>query len=246
MTSLPGMSMSDLMVIVGGAFAAAALSGSAGFGGALLLLPLLTRAVGPERAVPLLTLAQIVGNAARMTLGFRQIRWYPVGIFLLAGIPAAVLGAVCFTSIPKTAVVRLTGGAILAFTLLQKSPRLRFTAGPRTLATVGALSGFLSGLVGSAGPIGSAVFLSLGLPPVSYVASDGAASLFIHLAKTATYQQKSALPANVWSLALLLGLAMILGTWTSRRLIERLNPQHFRLYVAVVLGCVALKMVVFA
>lgn len=244
MTSLAGVSLGDLMFMSGGAFAAAALSGSAGFGGALLLLPLLTRAVGPERAVPLLTLAQIVGNAARMTLGFSKIRWGLVGVFLCAGIPGAVLGALCFTSIPKAAIVRLMGGAILAFTLMHRSQRLRFAVGPRTLATVGAGSGFLSGLVGSAGPLGSAVFLSLNLPPVAYVASDGAASLLIHLAKTATYQKKSALPADVWSLALLLGLAMILGTWTSRRLIERLDPERFRRYVAVILGFVACKMMI--
>lgn len=40
---------------------AAAVSGVAGFGGALLLLPLLTHTVGARAAVPLLTVAQRVG-----------------------------------------------------------------------------------------------------------------------------------------------------------------------------------------
>lgn len=246
MTSLTGVFMGELMIMVGGAFAAAALSGAAGFGGALLLLPVLTRAVGPEQAVPLLTLAQIVGNAARMGLGLRQVRWFAVVLFLCTALPGAVLGALCFTAIPKAAIVRLTGAAILAFTFVYRSRRLCFTAGPRTLAVVGAVSGFLSGLVGSSGPVGSAVFLSLNLPPLAYVASDAAASLCIHLAKTATYHHAAALPGRVWSVALLLGLAMILGTWVSKRFIERLDPARFRIYVTGVLGLVALKMLVFA
>ena len=48
-----------------GAFIAAAVSGAAGFGGALLLLPLLNRTVGSSLAVPLLTLTQLLGNASR-------------------------------------------------------------------------------------------------------------------------------------------------------------------------------------
>ena len=235
----------QLVALFMGAFAAAALSGSAGFGGALLLLPMLTHTVGSTWAVPLLTLAQIVGNASRMALGFREIRWRPVALFLSTGLPGAILGALCFVSIPKSTIIRVIGSAILAFVVLRLSGRLQFAAGKWTLVTVGALSGFLSGLVGSAGPLGSAVFLSLGLPPIAYIASDATASLLIHSIKTVMYQRHVGLPAHLWSLALLLGLAMILGTWVSKRLVERLPPERFRGYVSVLLGVIALQMIVF-
>lgn len=58
-----------LAVLFLAAFAAATISGAAGFGGALLLLPLLDHVVGTTVAVPLLTLAQAVGNASRVGLG---------------------------------------------------------------------------------------------------------------------------------------------------------------------------------
>lgn len=51
-----------MLVLFVSAFAAAAISGSAGFGGALLLLPLLVGTVGVTHAVPLLTMAQLIGN----------------------------------------------------------------------------------------------------------------------------------------------------------------------------------------
>ena len=51
---------------------AATISGAAGFGGALLLLPVLTYTVGAKAAVPIL--AQLLGNVSRAGLGWREIR----------------------------------------------------------------------------------------------------------------------------------------------------------------------------
>lgn len=62
-----------ILLLVGG-WLAATISGAAGFGGALLLLPVLTYVVGAKAAVPILTLAQLLGNLSRA--GFR---WVPVG-----------------------------------------------------------------------------------------------------------------------------------------------------------------------
>jgi len=55
----------DILTLFIGGFAAAAISGAAGFGGALLLLPLLTKTIGTTVAVPVLTIAQLIGNLSR-------------------------------------------------------------------------------------------------------------------------------------------------------------------------------------
>lgn len=228
-----------------GAFVAAAISGAAGFGGALLLLPLLTHIVGAELAVPLLTLAQFGGNIARVAFGFRQIHWPPVGLFLTTALPAAILGALSFVTIPKLFVVRFIGGAILYFVVLRLSGRLQLVAGTRTLLFGGVLTGFLSGLVGSAGPLGAAVFLSLGLTPTAYIASEATTALTLHAVKTVVYQHHLSLSTDAWLLALLLGVAMVLGTWVSKRFIERLHPDRFRGFVTVLLAVIAVQMIIF-
>ena len=225
-----------------GAFIAAAISGAAGFGGALLLLPLLNHVVGTSAAVPLLTLAQAVGNAARVGWGWRQIRWRPVGWFLAAAIPCAVLGALSFVALPKPLVVRCIGGAILGFVVLTFFKLLRLRPGRGLLLAGGGVVGFLSGLVGSAGPLGAAVFLSLELPPVAYIASEAVTALAMHGVKTAVYQRSLTLGRETWLLALLLGVAMIAGTWASKRVIERMKPEKFRAFVAILLVILALQM----
>jgi len=140
-----------------GACIAAAVSGSAGFGGALLLLPALTMVVGAKEAVPLLTVAQLIGNLSRATLGFGQIRWRPVALFLLGALPASILGALSFVRLDRATVTRSIGLMILAIALLRLSGRLRFQHTNGVWIAGSAITGFLSGVAGSAGPVGAAL-----------------------------------------------------------------------------------------
>ena len=236
--------MTDYLLLVLGAFVAAAISGSAGFGGALLLLPLLNQVVGVTEAVPLLTIIQIIGNGARAVMNWRQIRWRPVLLFLAAAIPLSMLGALSFASLPTSLVTRLVGGAILLLVVLKATGMIAFKPSRRVLVVGGGITGLLSGLVGSAGPLGAAVFLSLGLPPLAYVASDATAAIAMHGAKTIVYGATIDLGPAFWPLAIAMGLAMIAGTWAGRSLIKRLPVDRFRQFVMVLLALIAVQMIV--
>lgn len=236
--------MPDLPILFVAAFAAATISGAAGFGGAFLLLPLLVSTVGVTHAVPLLTIAQLIGNLSRAGFGFTQIHWKPVGLFLLGAIPLSVLGALSFVQLPKDFITRAIGAVILTFVALKHFGVLKFKGGSTLLVAGGGVVGFLSGLVGSAGPLGAAIFLSLGLPPVAYIASEATTALAMHVVKTVVYQQHIALDKEFWFLAALMGLAMILGTWSAKRIIERIPRETFQRIVAILLVAIAGYMVV--
>ncbi len=226
------------------AFFAAALSGAAGFGGALLLLPVLTGAVGTLQAVPLLTLIQLIGNLSRVGFGFTQINWKWVGLFLIGAIPFSIAGALLFTELPKSIVNRFIGATILVFTLLKLSGVLKLKPGKLLLVLGGGVVGFLSGLVGSAGPLGAVIFLNLGLPPVAYIASEATTALVMHGVKTAVYQTTLTIDPQTWILAGLMGSAMILGTWVSKRFIEKLDARKFQIIVSVLLIAMAGYMII--
>jgi len=234
--------MLTFVILFLSAFLAAAISGIAGFGGALLLLPLLTHAVGPVWAVPLLTVAQLMGNLARVGFGVRVIRWRAVGVFLLGAIPLSIMGALSFLALPKTLIVRLIGLVILLFVGLQSTKRFRLKAGTPLLVIGGGCVGFLSGLVGSAGPLGAATFLALDLPALAYISSEATTALVMHAVKLAVYQQHLHFTPRFWALALLLGIAMLLGTWVGKRLIERMPPAVFRRIVTALLVMIAVQM----
>lgn len=234
----------DVVFLFVAAYFAALVSGAAGFGGALLLLPMLVATVGVEQAVPLLTLAQLIGNLSRAGLGLRQICWLPVGWFLLGALPFSLVGARLFVELPGSWATRAIGLMIIAFVALHHFGGMRLENSRRLLVLGGAVVGFLSGLIGSAGPLGAAVFLSLGLPPLAYVASEAVTALAMHGIKTLVYQHFIAFDREFWWLAALIGAAMILGTWSAKRVIERLPRKTFHTLVTVLLLAVATRMVI--
>jgi uncharacterized protein len=237
--------MLEIILIFITAFFAAVISGAAGFGGALLLLPLLVGMVGVTQAVPLLTIAQLIGNLSRASFGFMQIQWKLVVLFLLGAVPFSVLGSICFIHAPKDLAVRMIGAAILIFVTLNYFSPLKFKASPVSLAVGGGVVGFLSGLVGSAGPLGAAIFLSLGLPPVAYIASEATTALAMHGVKTVVYKQYIALDREFWLLAVLIGCAMVLGTLSAKRVIERMSQERFQQFVTILLITISCYMVVY-
>lgn len=231
-------------VLLIGSFGAAVVSGAAGFGGSLLLLPLVTACVGPEVAVPVLTIAQLLGNAARMTAGFRQIDWRSVGWFSLAALPLAALGAFGFSVLPKDMVNRVVGGGLVALVAAKLLLKKELPKGRATLIVGGGITGALSGLCGSGGPIGAAVFLSLGLPPVAYIASEAATATAMHILKTVIYRRLTGMTVQELLLGAAMGLAMFGGTFAAKRFIKNMEKNKFQKYVAVLLCIVGIYMII--
>ena len=109
-----------LILIFFVSFLAATISGAAGFGGALLLLPVLTSVVGIKAAVPILTIAQIFGNASRVWFGRKELQWKPILYFIVAAIPLSIVGSYLFTGIDSK---KIKIGICLLYT--SPSPRDR-------------------------------------------------------------------------------------------------------------------------
>ncbi len=231
-------------VLILSSFTAALISGAAGFGGALLLLPVLTLYAGAELAVPVLTIAQLIGNLSRMAFGINQIEWKKVVLFSITAVPLSALGAFGFSIISKSTVTRGIGAVLILFVVLKYFGILKFKPNNKTLIFGGAVTGLLSGLAGSAGPIGAAVFLSFGLPPVTYIASEAATATAMHIVKILVYGKLVNLPPNTINLGLLMGLAMIFGTYVANRFIKNMKKEVFQKYVAVLLCVVGAYMLI--
>ena len=232
------------LVLFLGSFAAAVVSGAAGFGGSLLLLPVVTNYVGAELGVPVLTISQLIGNIARMTAGWKQIDWRSVKLFSVTSLPLAALGAFGFSILPKDLVSRCIGAALIVLVFAKLVSKKELPKSKGTLLVGGAVTGGLSGLCGSGGPIGAAVFLSLNLAPVAYIASEAATATAMHILKTIIYSKLSGLRVETLLLGLGMGLCMVAGTYVSKHLIRNMEKGKFRNYVAVLLCLMGIYMMV--
>jgi uncharacterized membrane protein YfcA len=232
-----------LILLLGG-WMAATVSGAAGFGGALLLLPVLVFAVGGKSAVPILTVAQLLGNLSRAGFGWRDIRWRPAIIFSAAAVPASLFGSRLFVELPSGLLLRLIGGFLLVVVALRHTTFGERSVSEWLLAPAGAAAGFVSAVAGSAGPLGAAVFLSLKLPPQAYVATEAVTACMIHQTKIITYSRYTIMSWADFQSGLALGTAMILGSWTGRKLIERLPERRFAFLVETLLVVSALVLII--
>lgn len=228
-----------LLLLVCG-WLAATVSGAAGFGGALLLLPVLALTVGGKAAVPILTVAQLLGNLSRAGFGWRDIRWRPALLFSLGSVPASLLGSRLFVVMPSAAVLRAIGVLLLAVVALRHTSLAKRRVPEQLLAPAGAGVGLVSAVAGSAGPLGAAVFLCLRLEPQAYVASEAVTAVLMHLTKSLAYGRYAVLSFGDLLRGVLLGSSLVLGSWTGRKLISRLPERRFSMLVESLLIASAL------
>lgn len=236
----------ELIILFLVSFLAATISGAAGFGGALLLLPALTTIVGIKAAIPVLTIGQIFGNASRVWFGRYELKWKPIIYFLLTAIPLTILGSYLFAGIDSHKIKIGIGVFLILLVIYRRTNIKKIELGDKGMLLGGGLTGFLSGLAGSAGPLGAAFFLGLNLTATAYVASEAFTALTMHLIKTMVYNKYSLVGLTEFYYGAFIGVAMILGSWAGKKIIERLNREKFILLVEVLLLISGLQLILTA
>src|SRR5258705_11167458 len=96
-------------VLVVGALVGSVLGGVAGFGTGIIMLPLVAWAVGFRSAVPVLTVAMLIGNLSRIWGSRGEVDRPGVVRFALGAVPAPALGTVLNAGVPAEGVGRLLG-----------------------------------------------------------------------------------------------------------------------------------------
>lgn len=226
----------ELVLLVGAALAASTLAAVAGFGGAAILLPVLVALFGPRDAIPILTIAQLVGNGSRVVINRDAVDRRIVGWFALGGIPAALVGGFLFAAAPLDALTRLIGAFLLVSVAWRHlRPRPSGALGPRTFTAIGAFFAFASALVGSVGPLMAPFFLAAGLVKSAYIGTEAAATVVMHVAKLVAYGTAALLTAATVGIGLLMAPAMIAGSLIGKRIVDRLPERVFVVIIEVVL-----------
>lgn len=218
------------------ALAAGTLAAVAGFGGAVVLLPVLVWAFGVRDAVPILTVAQVVGNGSRVWFNRRELVLPVAGWFALGAVPLAVAGGVLFASAPAPFLKRLLG-VFLVLTLIYRRTALgrRSRVGLRGFAAVGASFGFLSALVGTVGPLAAPFFLSYGLVKGAYIGTEALTALTMHAVKLGVYGGYALLGWRTLLTGLAVGAVLLVGAAIGKRLLDRVPERLFPRLVEVVL-----------
>jgi len=223
---VPGLFHSAVVLAV--AFIAATLAAVAGFGGAAVLLPVLVWSFGVREAIPILTVAQLIGNGSRVWFNRRDLDWRVVAWFALGGVPTALIGGMLFAKAPLTALTRVLG-AFLILIVVWRHARTHSARRPpvAAFAAIGGGASFLSALLGSVGPLMAPFFLAYGLVKGAYIGTEALSTVIMHITKLIAYRQAAILPIHAVDVGMVLGPVMVLGSFTGKRIVDRLPERVF-------------------
>lgn len=228
----PAAGLSGILLVGGAAYAAATLAAVTGFGGAAVLLPVLVAFFGVRDAIPILTVAQLVGNGSRVWFNRREVALPVVGWFALGGVPLALLGGWLFATAPIAALTRGLGFFLLIVVAVRRSGVWRPGRLPlKGFALLGAGFSFLSALVGSVGPLMAPFFLAYGLVKGAYIGTEALATVVMHVTKLAAYGGSRILTGHAVLIGAAMGPVMIAGSWTGKRIVDVLPERVFVLLI---------------
>src|SRR6204780_2048544 len=94
----------NLIFVLAVGLVAGTLSGIVGTGSSIMLMPVLVYQYGPKQAVPIMAIAAVMSNLARIMAWWREVDRRACAAYAIPGIPAAALGARTLLALPPHAV----------------------------------------------------------------------------------------------------------------------------------------------
>lgn len=218
------------------ALVAAFVRGLAGFGMAILLVPLLGLVIPPAEAVVVSNMLGLLiglvgarqvwneGERSAGVIGGLAMLFTPVGLVALAATP------------PGIARVLIAGVAIGAFVLVLLPPKSGHVPGRVETGMTGAAAGLLTGFAGMPGPPVVPYYTRRAIPPAVARASMFTVFLLTSIASTLA---AFALDLASWrdaALAVLLFVPVLLGNWVGGKAFGKVSAPAWRGFVGFVLG----------
>ena len=237
---IAGFTLIQIAVALLATFAAAYVRGLAGFGMAILLVPVLALALSPVEAVLVANgLGLMIGASeiARLVREAERSAFTISGLVLLATSPG--LWALSLTEVSLArlliALVALSAFAAMLWPMRDGAP-----PGRASTAATGIASGLLTGFAGMPGPPVVPFYVRRHIPRATAKASM---VLVFTSASLAGLASGAAFGLLTWRLALLalaLFPVVLLGNWLGARMSGRVGDTAWRAFAATVLGAAAL------
>ncbi len=226
------------------ALATSMISGVAGFGGAMIFLPILVAAHGVRASVPILTICIFMANASRVYFYRRDLRFHLAGLFWAGALPSAILGSLVYVSISGFWIKKFIGVFLIFTVLYQKLARPVRIQNAKAFVPLGVVSGFISAVVGGTGPLTAPFFLAYGLTKEAFVGTESLCAMGMHFVKILSYGKLGVLGPQEFRLGLFYGVIMSLGSYLATKILTRISRESFRVMVEWLLVAVGIMMLV--
>lgn len=216
------------------------LRGFAGFGFGLAVVPILIVTMPPAHAVPAVLIHEVLFGALALPEVRHAIAWDKLATLVGGSLLGTPMGLAMLDLVPADIMRLVVGLTIVASViLLWRMPRPVGALSTVNLGVAGVLSGILNGSTAASGPPPIVLLFASDLPSrevrslliVFILASATIAIVLAALAGLVT--------APVVATATVMLPGVLVGSWTGRRLFERLGAGHYRRISLVLLSTVS-------
>ncbi|MCT7952840.1 sulfite exporter TauE/SafE family protein [Ancylothrix sp. C2] len=226
-------------------FVAWSISAVAGGGSPIVLIPLTSFLLGTQSVAPTITIGMLIGNCQRILMFWKYINW-PVSLWYFPGaLVGAVLGAYSL-SILDLKWLQLVIGIFLIVTVfsfwVSKKERT-FEVKAWQFLPVGFLYAFISGLIGSSGPVMNPLYLNYGLLKEEMIATKSTHVVVVHIAKLIAYGTLGVLSPDALGYGLVIGLAAFPANLLGKFVLHKISEHQFRQTVLAMMALAGVLMV---
>jgi uncharacterized protein len=221
------------------AVVAGLIRGFAGFGGPLLLLPVLNLYLPPAASIPVLVLIDLLANVRLLPEGLRLAARPVVTPLTIGTVVAMPLGILILSTADPLIMKRLISGAILAAALLLLSGwRYRGRITTAGWMAIGGLTGVVMGATTIA--VTAALFLNAG----AQTAAEGRANFIVWaflagLALLGMVAITIGMSSSLFSVIAILGVLYVAGSAIGASLVKRAPDLVVRRIILLLVLCVA-------
>ncbi|WP_454684291.1 sulfite exporter TauE/SafE family protein [Ancylobacter moscoviensis] len=232
----PALSWAFLTALVAGVT-----RGFSGFGGALIYVPLVSAAFGPQVAAPSLLVIDTVLTLPFLVPALRACLWRQVAPLAVGAVVMVPLGVWVLKHLdPLLLRWSLAALSLGLLALLVSGWRHSGRQNLPTTLSVGAVAGFFGGAAQMSGPAVVAYWLGSGQPSALVRANLFGFFALVTLASGTTYIANGMMTAEVGRLVLLLGPAYAIGLYAGARAFRGASDRAYRIAAYWVIAAAAL------
>jgi uncharacterized membrane protein YfcA len=224
------------------ALVAAAISGTIGMGGGVVLLAAMAMVLDPAVVVPVHGVVQLTSNFSRSIALFARVRWSIVALYTPGMVVGAWLGLQLYRGAGVPWFKPAIGAFVLSFLLWERFKPARLELRRWVFVPAGVGGGFLTITVGAAGPYLAAFFLRDDLDRHEIVATKAAIQTFGHFLKIPAFLSIGFDYVGELGLIVPLVACVIAGTWAGTRLLHRMPERVFRVVFRAVLAVLGARL----
>ena len=234
--------MNTLFLII--AFVSEVIGTVAGFGSSTIALPISLLFLDFKTAIILVAFLHIFGNIGRIgffRFGFDKTILLKFGII---SVLFSLAGALLVNYTPQAVLKGTLGIFLIIYSFVSWSGTFRLKASNATALAGGMLSGFLAGLIGTGGALRAMFLNAFQLPKERYIATAAAIALAVDATRIPVYISGGYLDNNLYWLVPLIFILAIAGSFTGKKIVDRIPQNFFRRIVLLAIFIVGFKFVI--